>query len=144
MKIINFAAVAVMLAVVPAIQAQEQDTVSVPVRANEPRIDLPERYSKMWPADYDAYKGRYLLSNGKTLSVISRGSNMYAHVDDGQWHKIAAVAPNTFVALDRQLKMEINLAEGAEATGWVTMVVPAWQLSSGETVPEKIVSFAMR
>lgn len=144
MKIINFAAVAGMLAVVPLIQAQEQDTVSVPVRANELRIDLPENYRKMWPADYDTYKGRYSLANGQTLSIVSRGLNMYAHIDDDQWHKIAVAAPNTFVALDRQLKMEINLVERGEPKGWVIMVVPARQLSSGEVVPEKIVSFAMR
>jgi hypothetical protein len=143
MKIINLITVAGVLAVAPVIYAQDQDTVSVPVRANEVRIELPDNYKKMWPADYDAYKGGYTLSNGKTLSVISRGTNMYAYVDNDKWHKIAAVAPNIFVALDRQLKMEINLLEGGEANGWVAMVVPAQQLSSGEIIPEKIVYFAM-
>jgi hypothetical protein len=142
MKIIHLAAVAGMLTVVPAIQAQE-DTVSVPVRANEVRIDLPDNHKKMWPADYDDYKRDYSLSNGQTLSIISRGTNMYAYVGNDKWHKIAAIAPNTFVALDRKLKMEINLLGEEQANGWVTMVVPAQQLSSGEIVPEKIVYFAM-
>jgi hypothetical protein len=143
MKIIHLATVALLI-VAPVAQAQEQDTISVPVPANELRIDLPDHHKKMWPNDYEAYKGAYTLSNGKTLSIVGRGSNMYAYVDNDRHHKIAAVGPNTFVALDRQLKMQINLRDGGEPDGWVTMVVPAQRLSSGEIVPEKTVSFAMR
>jgi hypothetical protein len=143
MKIIKLAMLAGMLPLV--IQAQEQsDTVSVPVRANDLRIELPDSYKKMWPEQFDDYKRGYTLSNGQTLYIRSLGSNMYAFVDNDQWHKIVAVAPNTFVALDRQLKMEINLHEDDGASGWLTMIVPSRQLSGGGFVPEKIVSFAMR
>jgi len=143
MKIIKLAMLAGMLPL--AIQAQEQsDTVSVPVRANDLRIELPDSYKKMWPEQFDDYKRGYTLSNGQTLYIRSLGSNMYAFVDNDHWHKIVAVAPNTFVALDRQLKMEINLHEDDGASGWLTMIVPSRQLSGGGFVPEKIVSFAMR
>lgn len=143
MKIIKLAMLAGMLPLV--IHAQEQsDTVSVPVRANDLRIELPDSYKKMWPEQFDDYKRGYTLSNGQTLYIRSLGSNMYAFVDNDQWHKIVTVAPNTFVALDRQLKMEINLHEDDGASGWLTMMVPSRQLSGGGFVPEKIVSFAMR
>jgi hypothetical protein len=143
MKIIKLAMLAGMLPLV--IHAQEQsDTVSVPVRANDLRIELPDSYKKMWPEQFDDYKRGYTLSNGQTLYIRSLGSNMYAFVDNDQWHKIVAVAPNTFVALDRQLKMEINLHEDDGASGWLTMIVPSRQLSGGGFVPEKIVSVAMR
>ena len=145
MKIIKLALLAGMLALPFAIQAQEQsDTVSVPVRANDLRIELPDSYKKMWPDQYDAYRGGYALSNGQTLTIRSLGANMYAYIDSGSWHKIVAVAPNIFVALDRQLKMEINLRGEDDVSGWVTMVLPARKLSGGGFAPEKVVSFAMR
>ena len=145
MKIVIFAALAGTLALSPTSYAQqEQETTSVSVPAPELSIELPASYKKMWPDHYDEYKGAYTLANGQTLSIRSFGLNMVAFVDNDRWHKIVAVAPNTFIALDRQLKMEINLMKDDQASGWVTMVVPARQLSSGETVPEKIVSFAMR
>jgi len=142
MKIIKIAMLVGMLPL--AVHAQEQsDTVSVPVRANDLRIELPDSYKKMWPEQFDDYKRAYTLSNGQTLYIRSLGSNMYAFVDNDPWHKIVAVAPNTFVALDRQLKMQIDLRE-EDASGWLTMVVPSRQLSGGGFVPEKVVSFAMR
>lgn len=146
MKIVILATVAGMLAFAPALQAQTQEpeTVAVPGRANDNRIELPAAYKKMWPDQYEQYKGGYNLSNGQMLSIRSFGLNMYAYVDNDRWHKIVAVAPNTFVALDQKLKMEINLLEDGDASGWVTMVVPSQRLSSGEIVPEKTVSFAMR
>ena len=146
MKIVILAALAGMLAFAPTTYAQqeEQETTSVPVRAPELSIELPATYKKMWPDRYDEYRGSYNLANGQTLSIRSFGYNMYAYVDRDRWHKIVAVAPNTFVALDRKLKMEINLLGEDDANGWVTMVVPAQQLSSGELAPEKIVTFAMR
>jgi len=142
MKIIRIAMLVGMLPL--AIHAQEQsDTVSVPVRANDLRIELPDSYKKMWPEQFDDYKRAYTLSNGQTLYIRSLGSNMYAFVDNDPWHKIVAVAPNTFVALDRQLKMQIDLRED-DAKGWLTMVLPSRQLSGAGFVPETVVSFAMR
>ncbi|NGZ87379.1 hypothetical protein [Duganella aceris] len=146
MKIITLVTLAAMFAVVPATQAQqqEQDRVIVPLPPVEQSIELPASYKKMWPDQYEAYKGAYNLSNGQTLSIRSFGTNMVAYIDNEKWHKLVAVAPNTFVALDRQLKMEINLHDDGDANGWVHMVVPAQKLSSGEIVPEKVMSFAMR
>jgi hypothetical protein len=146
MKILTLVTLAALCAAAPAIQAQEpeQDRVIVPLPPSELRIELPDTYKKMWPDQYEAYKGAYNLSNGQTLSIRSFGTNMVAYIDNDKWHKLVAVAPNTFVALDRQLKMEINLLDDGDANGWVHMVVPAQKLSSGEIVPEKVVSFAMR
>lgn len=69
---------------------------------------------------------------------------MYARIDNGQWHKLVAAAPNTFVALDRQLKMEINLLDDEKVSGWVTMVVPQQTLASGVVLPERAVRLAVR
>jgi hypothetical protein len=127
MKIVNLAVVLGVLAWSPPTQAQqtEQETV-VPIKASEGRIELPVNYRKMWPDNYQDIKGGYTLSNGMTLSIVSRGTGMY-----------------TYVALDRQLRVEL-VREGDEASGWVTMVVPPRTLASGEVVPEKLLVFALR
>lgn len=145
MKTIYVAVVVGGLACSSALQAQQsEDSLRVPVPASQARIELPELYSKMWPQDYRDLVANYTLSNGQTLSIISRGTNMYAYVDQGREHKIVATGRDSYVALDRQLKMEIHLDEESGARGWVAMVVPARQLSDGGVVPEQVVRLAMR
>ncbi|RFP18959.1 hypothetical protein D0T23_04025 [Duganella sp. BJB475] len=133
------------LALSSALQAQpSEDTVSVPVSARQLRIELPDAYSKMWPEDYRDLVAKYSLSNGQTLSIVARGTNMYAFVDQGPAHKIVATGRNNYVALDRQLKMEIDLQGSNGASGSVTMVVPSQSLSDGRVVPEQVVLLAFR
>jgi len=155
-NVVKAVAGAAVLTLASAVQAQqqiepsqpEQQSVPVPYRASQAgdqaRIELPERYRSMWPQDYDDYRRGYALSNGQTLSIAPRGMHMYARVDDGPWHKIVVAAPNTFVALDRQLKMEIRLLDDERVSGWVTMVVPGQTLANGVVMPERAVSLALR
>ena len=157
MKLINVAVIMAVLAAAPLVGAQQSEreagqwspepqSVPVPYKAGQAgdpsRIDLPERYRRMAPQEFDNYRRDYTLSNGHTLTIAPRGVHMYARIDGEPWHKIVAAAPNTFVALDRQLKMEINLLDDDKVQGWVTMVVPARTLASGEVVPERVVRLA--
>lgn len=145
MKTIYVAVVVGGLALSSASQAQQsEETLRVPVPANQARIELPESYSKMWPQDYRDLVATYTLSNGQTLSIISRGTNMYAYVDRGPQHKIVTTGRDNYVALDRQLKMEIHLDDDNGAHGWLTMVVPARNLSDGGVVAEQVIHLAMR
>ncbi|WP_147328022.1 MULTISPECIES: hypothetical protein [unclassified Duganella] len=145
MKTLCLAIVLGGLALSSALQAQpSEDTVSVPVSARQLRIELPDAYSKMWPEDYRDLVAKYSLSNGQTLSIVARGTNMYAFVDQGPAHKIVATGRNNYVALDRQLKMEIDLQGSNGASGSVTMVVPSQSLSDGRVVPEQVVLLAFR
>jgi len=123
-------------------QADPQQQV-VPVKGNEARIDLPDHYHKMWPNDYSAYLKTYSLSNGMALSIFSRGDTVYATVDH-IWHRIVATSPDTFVALDKQLKMHIQLLENDEVSGDLLMVVPAQRLSDGSVLGEKVLYAALR
>ncbi|SEN14493.1 hypothetical protein SAMN05428959_101387 [Duganella sp. CF517] len=141
------------MAMAAAVQARqqsepEQQSVPVPYKASQAgaqvRIELPQRYRKMWPQDYDDYRRGYTLSNGQTLAIAPRGMHMYARIDDGQWHQLVAAAPNAFVALDRQLQMEINLLGDDQVSGWVAMVVPQRTLANGLVVPERTVRLAVR
>jgi len=123
----------------PADQPQQV----VPVKGNEYRIDLPSDHHKMWPSDYYNYISNYSLSNGMTLSIFKHGDSMYASVDNTP-HKIAAISPNTFVALDKQLKVHIDLLDNGEVSGDVLMVVPAQKLSDGTIQGEQLLYAAMR
>lgn len=156
MNRVNVVLMGAVLTLAPAVQAQQEvgqsqmEPQSVPVpykasRAGDPlQIDVPERYRSMWARDYDDYGGAYTLANGQTLSIAPKGMHMYARVDDGQWHRIVVAASNTFVALDRQLKMEINRLGDDQVGGWVTMVVPPEKLANGALSPERVVRLAMR
>ncbi len=159
MKLVKVVIITAVLTAMPAVRAQqpeqefgqsqaEQLSVPVPYKAgqaaDQSRIDLPERYRQMWPRDFDDYRRGYALSNGQILSIAPRGTHMYARIDDEPWHKIVAIAPNTFVAMDRQLKMEINLLDDEKVSGWVTMVVPQEKLANGVTVPERVLRLATR
>lgn len=156
MKRVNAVLMGAALTLAPAVQAQQevgqsqpaQQSVPVPYKAGRAggllQIDVPERYRSMWARDYDDYRRAYTLANGQSLSIAPRGMHMYARVDDGPWHKIVVAAPNTFVALDRQLKMEINLHDNDEVSGWVTMAAPAEQLANGAPSPQRAVRLAMR
>ncbi len=145
MKTLCLAIVLGALALSPALQAQpSEDTVSVPVSARQLRIELPDVYSKMWPENYRDLVANYSLSNGQTLSIVSRGTNMYAFIDQGPQHKIVSTSRNNYVALDRQLKMEIDLSGDNGASGSVTMVVPSRSLSDGSVIPEQVVLLAFR
>src|SRR5471030_3241431 len=145
MKTLCLAIVLGGLALSPALQAQpSEDTVSVPVSARQLRIELPDAYYKMWPQDYLELMANYSLSNGQTLSIVSRGTNMYAVIDSGPLHKIVSTSHNNYVALDRQLKMEIVRHDDENVSGSVTMVVPSQSLSDGRFMPEQVVLLAFR
>ncbi|GJJ00171.1 hypothetical protein RugamoR64_07090 [Duganella rhizosphaerae] len=145
MKTLCLAVVVGGLALSPALQAQQSDdTVRVPVPANQARIELPAAYYKMWPEDYRDLVARYSLSNGQTLSIVARGMSMYAFVDQDRPHKIVNVSRNTYVALDRQLKLEIDRQDENEVHGWLTMVVPPHNLADGSFIPERTVQLALR
>ncbi|MQA42756.1 hypothetical protein [Rugamonas aquatica] len=148
MKTMCLAVVLGSLALSPAALAQQTDSgqepVSVPVKANQLRIELPDAYYKMWPEDYRDLIGSYTLSNGQTLSIVGRGVNMFAYVDQDRPHKIVATTRGTFVALDKQLKVELDLKAEGGPKGWITMVVPAQNLADGQFVPEQVLYIAMR
>lgn len=120
------------------------DTDTVTISGAEQKITLPSNYSKMWPEDFYAYKGSYDLSNGKSLFVFSRGSKMYAQVEDQPGHEIVAATSNTFVALDKQLKMTIDLHDNGDVSGELLMVVKPGGLASGVMTGAQYMAVAFR
>ncbi|MES2072473.1 MAG: hypothetical protein V4488_19090 [Pseudomonadota bacterium] len=139
-----FALISIMAALsgAPAVKASDTDTVSISAPA--PRIELPSKFYKMWPEEFYNYIQSYSLSDGKTLSVFSRGRKMYAAVEGLPAHEIVATASNTFVALDQKLQMTIELLDNGDARGELLMVVPAERIGNRDAAGEKFVAVSFR
>jgi hypothetical protein len=122
-------------------QAQIDDRVTIP--APRLTIDLPERTYMMDSSEFREFRGTYTLSDGRQLRMRSFGRLMYAEVGEEGEHRLVAANHNTFVALDRKLKVRIDLADNGDVGGEVLMAVPMQVAGTGE-VQEVVVRVAAR
>lgn len=122
-------------------QAQIDDRVTIP--APRLTIDLPERTYRMDSSEFREFRGTYTLSDGRQLRMRSFGRLMYAEVGEEGEHRLVAANHNTFVALDRKLKVRIDLADNGDVGGEVLMAVPMQVAGTGE-VQEVVVRVAAR
>ena len=74
--------------------------------------------------EFNRYAGSYDLANGKSFSLFSRGLKKYAKLEGGVWHEIVATRENSFVSLDKQLRMTIVLADNGDASGELLIYQP--------------------
>lgn len=121
--------------------AQTPDTVRIP--AATPRFALPEHPYHMSETELYTFKGIYDLSNGKILSLFSRGFALYAEVGDEGRHRLVPTAAGSFVAADRQLKLALDEHDDGTITGTLTMVIPATQVG-GVTTGEQLLVATFR
>ncbi len=120
------------------------ETETITIAGREKPISLPSSYQKMWPSGYREYQGAYMLSNGKTFSVFSKGTKMYAKMEDQERHEIVAAAPNVFISLDEKMKMEVNLHDDGNVSGELVMLVPRQNIAGSGLAGEQLVTFAFR
>lgn len=109
-------------------------------------IELPAHRHFMNAQDFYPFRGGYELSNGQVLylrNASSIGAIMYARIDDQEEHRIVASSSNSFVALDRQLAMRIDLRDDGSVGGEVLMMVPAEKMASGDIVPAHVQSMGL-
>lgn len=118
-----------------------EHTVTVP--GNALRIDVPEHPRYMMRQDFKKFVGTYDLSNGDTLELRLAGAVKYARIGQQEEHRIVATDRNAFVALDRQLKVRIDLNDDGSVDGELVMVVPAQNLSGGDIVPSHVQSIGL-
>jgi len=140
---------ACLLVAVPVFAAAQTttdpDRVMVPGSASHMlSIDVPAKPLRLDRDDFDRYRGAYDLSNGQTLQVFRDGLRMYAEVDQLGRHQIVASARNAFVALDKKMKMRIDLRDDGSVGGELVMMVPAANLAgvagvAGLPGPERLV-----
>jgi hypothetical protein len=93
------------------------DTQSVTIGAALPKYDVTQGVRPMSPDEFGKYTGSYDLSNGKSLSLFTRGLKKYAVIQGEPVHEIVATRENTFVSKDSQLKMTIDRHENGDARG---------------------------
>jgi len=132
------------LSLTSLVYAAQDNVPSVPVPAADQKIELPANARKMWPDEFSHYLRTYTLSNGQSIALYTRGTSVYATLDDGDAHKMMAVNRNTFVAQDRKLKMNVTLDDSDEASGYALIAVPAQRMADGTLLPEHLQQFAMR
>jgi len=109
-------------------------------------IELPAHRHFMNAEDFSPFRGGYQLSNGQVLHLRNAGSIgaiMYARLDEQDEHRIIASGSNSFVALDRQLAMRIDLRDDGSVGGEVLMLVPVEKLASGAIVPAHVQSMSL-
>ena len=107
-----------------ALAQSEIDTQTVNIGAVSPKYDVSHG-TRVMPADeFGQFTGTYDLSNGKTLSLFSRGQKKYAVVEGGDRHEIVATRENSFVSVDQQLKMTIARDDNGDAKGELLIAGP--------------------
>ncbi|MGK5080835.1 hypothetical protein [Janthinobacterium sp. HLX7-2] len=109
-------------------------------------IELPAHRHIMSAEEFSPFRGGYELANGQVLHLRNTGiigAIMYARIDDQEEHRIVAASRDTFVALDRQLAMRIDLRDDGSVGGEVLMQVPAQTMASGDIVPAHVQNMSM-
>lgn len=124
-------------------QAQSQVEERVTIPAPRLTIDLPARIYHMDRSELREFRGTYELSDGRLLKLRGNDYMMYGEVGNEGEHRLIAANRNTFVALDRKLKVRIDLADSGEAGGEVLMAVPMQMADTGK-IEEVVVSLATR
>ncbi|NYE62380.1 hypothetical protein FHW58_003595 [Duganella sp. 1224] len=122
-------------------QAQLEERVTIP--APRLTIDLPQQVYRMNSAELREFRGSYTLSDGRILRLRGNDHAMYGEVGNEGAHRLVAANRNTFVALDRKLKVRIDLDDNGEAGGEVLMAVPM-RLAAGGEVEDVVVRLAAR
>lgn len=131
----------ILLALSLAATAQPQSTTeSVTVTGPANTIDL-QGQRMMTQEEFYKFTGSYDLSNGRTLSLFTRGATKFAALDGEERHAIVATSSNSFVALDKQLKMRIEQGTNGDVSGELYMVAAPDHVASSDT-SEHVVAFA--
>lgn len=133
-------ALAASTAVAQSDTASDIPRVDVPGRALT--IEVPARPRHMMADDFKQFAGEYDLSNGDTLALRRSGGLMYARIGNQDEHRIVATGRNSFVALDRQLKVRIDHNNDGTVGGELVIVVPSQKLADGSMTEERIASIA--
>jgi len=94
--------------------------------------------------DFDLYKGRYDLSNGKSLELWrKRSGRMYARVGHQTPHEVIATSEGTFVALDRSMHVQLEYDRGY-LNGTMSYVDEDRQKAAGLSGESAVVQVALR
>lgn len=111
-----------MLAVGASAQTEQVQDQTIQITGHQ--IQLPEHRYPMFEGDFRPYQGWYDLSNGQTMRLRGNGNRIFVELDDGPRTQLVAASANTFVAVDRSLKMTLKRGDFDDIGGEVLMAVP--------------------
>ena len=141
-KLLFAAALAAISLGAGAQSATEEERVTV--TRPQLSIEVPDHIRRFSKEDFEPYVMAYDLSNGSSVTLTRTANRMYAEIDKLGRHEIVGAAANTFVALDRQLKLHIDLDRDGGATGEVLMAVPQPQVAGALPAEPKYLLVAFR
>jgi hypothetical protein len=122
--------------------AQNGDAIDTVIISNESkRITVPTQIYQMQTKEFGQFRGTYDLSNGQTLVLSRSAGKMYAQLDDQTGHEIVAANQNTFVALDRQLKIKVETFLNGEISE-LRLLMPATSLPNLAETAEPVLLLA--
>lgn len=131
-----------LLCVLPlAAGAQSTESRDSTVRVPAPwSIDLPDHALGMVLTNFDSYQGAYDLSDGRVLYLTSRGHAMYAQIGDQDKVRVVGATADSFVAVDRSLKLSLNHRMDGEVRGDV-LYIPHSSALAGLPVKPVLLTF---
>ena len=109
------------------------------------RIVLPPLRHNIWQEEFDAIKGSYALSNGKSMQLSMWGNRMYASMGSIGRVQLVAVSPYVFVTRDEQMRIAIEDPTTSSSNRInATLTLPAHMLSSTAARGEFVTLLAQR
>jgi len=138
--------VAGLLASAPLLAGAQNagDTVTIPAPVHRIEAPAPGQIVPMTRDQFQQFAGAYNLANGQTLYLRRMGKHYFARVDHWPEHQIVATGPNDFVALDRQLKMRIELQPDDKVKGDLLIAVPPGHVAHNDAQQPQFLHFALR
>ena len=123
-KRIVFAVTPMGLALAAAAQPAGPDQ-TVTVTASPLSITLPAQVYALAGREFEALRGQYALSDGRTLTVSGRPRRMTAQIDGLPAAELVAASPSVLVARNRQISLDFQQADnGVVREVLVTYVRP--------------------
>ena len=120
------------------------DTVTIPPPVHQIEAPAPGQIIPMQRDEFQQFAGAYNLANGQTLYLRRVDKHYFARVDDWPEHQIVAIGSNDFVALDRQLKMRIELQPYGQVKGDLLIAVPQERMAQNDAQQPQFLHFALR
>ena len=105
------------LAAADPVGVSDQPTVRVPART----LDVPAARWSMQLTNFSSYQGAWDLSDGRVLALTTRGGHMYAEIEGMDKRELVAIGSNSFVAVDRSMRLNLARDMAGEVSGEVLL-----------------------
>jgi len=119
-----------LLAFTATAQSAPQDSM---VTISGAKSGVAEPMRSMPVDEFNQFAGSYELANGSSVALFTRGLKKYAALHGEPWHEIVATSANSFVAKDRQLKIDIYREDNGAVHGDVYIPKDVVQTADGRT-----------